>query len=149
MGFNATRRYRDKKVVDIALLVAAVLIVLGLLTGLVGLALLPSLGAGLLVLGLSDRWPQRGSAAHPASSRSPATREPSGRLTSGAVQVIRASSPPRGSTCTVSVPASCCSPFRNVTSSVVYGSLAEGAGGASFASASVSLRGVPPSRPTT
>jgi hypothetical protein len=31
MGFNATRRYRDKKTVDIALLVAAVLIVLGLL----------------------------------------------------------------------------------------------------------------------
>ena len=31
MGFNATRRYRDKKVVDIALLVVAVLIVLGLL----------------------------------------------------------------------------------------------------------------------
>jgi len=31
MGFNATRRYRDKKTVDIALLVAAVLIVLALL----------------------------------------------------------------------------------------------------------------------
>ena len=31
MGFNATRRYRDKKTVDIALLVVAVLIVLGLL----------------------------------------------------------------------------------------------------------------------
>jgi hypothetical protein len=31
MGFNATRRYRDKKTVDIALLIAAVLIVLGLL----------------------------------------------------------------------------------------------------------------------
>jgi hypothetical protein len=31
VGFNATRRYRDKKTVDIALLVAAVLIVLGLL----------------------------------------------------------------------------------------------------------------------
>jgi hypothetical protein len=31
MGFNATRRYRDKKTVDIALLVAAVLIVLVLL----------------------------------------------------------------------------------------------------------------------
>ena len=31
MGFNATRRYRDKKTVDIALLVAAILIVLGLL----------------------------------------------------------------------------------------------------------------------
>jgi hypothetical protein len=27
MGFNATRRYRDKKTVDIALLVAAILIV--------------------------------------------------------------------------------------------------------------------------
>jgi hypothetical protein len=31
MGFNATRRYRDKKTVDIALLIAAVLIVLALL----------------------------------------------------------------------------------------------------------------------
>ena len=31
MGFNATRRYRDKKTVDIALLVAAILIVLALL----------------------------------------------------------------------------------------------------------------------
>jgi hypothetical protein len=31
MGFNATRRYRDKKTVDIALLVAAVLIILSLL----------------------------------------------------------------------------------------------------------------------
>ena len=31
MGFNATRRYRDKKTVDIALLVAAVVIVVGLL----------------------------------------------------------------------------------------------------------------------
>jgi hypothetical protein len=31
MGFNATRRYRDKKTVDIALLVVAILIVLGLL----------------------------------------------------------------------------------------------------------------------
>ena len=31
MGFNATRRYRDKKTVDIALLVAAILIVLSLL----------------------------------------------------------------------------------------------------------------------
>jgi hypothetical protein len=31
VGFNATRRYRDKKTVDIALLVAAVLIILGLL----------------------------------------------------------------------------------------------------------------------
>ena len=31
MGFNATRRYRDKKTVDIALLVAAIVIVVGLL----------------------------------------------------------------------------------------------------------------------
>jgi hypothetical protein len=31
VGFNATRRYRDKKTVDIALLVVAVLIILGLL----------------------------------------------------------------------------------------------------------------------
>jgi hypothetical protein len=31
VGFNATRRYRDKKTVDIALLVAAIVIVLGLL----------------------------------------------------------------------------------------------------------------------
>ena len=31
MGFNATRRYRDKKTVDIALLVAAILIILALL----------------------------------------------------------------------------------------------------------------------
>jgi hypothetical protein len=31
MGFNATRRYRDKKTVDIALLVTAILIVLALL----------------------------------------------------------------------------------------------------------------------
>ena len=31
MGFNATRRYRDKKTVDIALLVVAILIILGLL----------------------------------------------------------------------------------------------------------------------
>jgi len=31
VGFNATRRYRDKKTVDIALLIAAVLIVLALL----------------------------------------------------------------------------------------------------------------------
>ena len=30
MGFNATRRYRDKKTVDIALLAAAILIVLAL-----------------------------------------------------------------------------------------------------------------------
>ena len=32
MGFNATRRYRDRKTVDIALLVAAVLIIIGLLS---------------------------------------------------------------------------------------------------------------------
>jgi hypothetical protein len=31
MGFNATRRYRDNKTVDIALLVAAILIVTALL----------------------------------------------------------------------------------------------------------------------
>jgi hypothetical protein len=31
MGFNATRRYRDRKTVDIALLVAAIVIVIGLL----------------------------------------------------------------------------------------------------------------------
>jgi len=31
VGFNATRRYRDKKTVDIALLVAAIAIVIGLL----------------------------------------------------------------------------------------------------------------------
>jgi hypothetical protein len=31
VGFNATRRYRDKKTFDIALLVAAILIVIGLL----------------------------------------------------------------------------------------------------------------------
>jgi hypothetical protein len=31
VGFNATRRYRDRKTVDIALLVAAVAIVIGLL----------------------------------------------------------------------------------------------------------------------
>ena len=31
MGFNATRRYRDKKTVDIALLVAAIVIVGALL----------------------------------------------------------------------------------------------------------------------
>jgi hypothetical protein len=31
MGFNATRRYRDKKTVDIALLAAAIVIVIGLL----------------------------------------------------------------------------------------------------------------------
>ena len=31
MGFNATRRYRDKKTVDIALLVAAILIVIALM----------------------------------------------------------------------------------------------------------------------
>jgi hypothetical protein len=31
MGFNATRRYRDRKAVDIALLVVAILVVVGLL----------------------------------------------------------------------------------------------------------------------
>ena len=31
MGFNATRRYRDKKTVDITLLVVAILIVIALL----------------------------------------------------------------------------------------------------------------------
>ena len=31
MGFNATRRYRDKKTVDIAILVAALVIIVGLL----------------------------------------------------------------------------------------------------------------------
>jgi hypothetical protein len=31
VGFNATRRYRDRKTVDIALLVAAVAIIVGLL----------------------------------------------------------------------------------------------------------------------
>jgi hypothetical protein len=31
VGFNATRRYRDKKTVDIALLVSAIVIVVGLL----------------------------------------------------------------------------------------------------------------------
>jgi len=31
VGFNATRRYRDKKIVDLALLVAAIAIVIGLL----------------------------------------------------------------------------------------------------------------------
>jgi hypothetical protein len=31
VGFNATRRYRDKKTVAIALLVAAIVIVIGLL----------------------------------------------------------------------------------------------------------------------
>jgi hypothetical protein len=31
VGFNATRRYRDRKTVDIALLVAAIVIVIGLL----------------------------------------------------------------------------------------------------------------------
>jgi hypothetical protein len=31
MGFNATRRYRDKKTVDVAILVAAVVIIGGLL----------------------------------------------------------------------------------------------------------------------
>jgi hypothetical protein len=32
MGFNATRRYRDKKTVDIAILLAAVVIIGALLT---------------------------------------------------------------------------------------------------------------------
>jgi hypothetical protein len=31
VGFNATRRYRDRKTVDIALLVAAIAIIVGLL----------------------------------------------------------------------------------------------------------------------
>jgi hypothetical protein len=31
MGFNATRRYRDKKTIDVAILVAAILIVAALL----------------------------------------------------------------------------------------------------------------------
>lgn len=31
MGFNATRRYRDKKTIDIAILLAAVVIIIGLL----------------------------------------------------------------------------------------------------------------------
>ena len=31
MGFNATRRYRDKKTVDIALLIVAIVIVIALL----------------------------------------------------------------------------------------------------------------------
>lgn len=31
MGFNATRRYRDKKTVDIVILVAALVIIAGLL----------------------------------------------------------------------------------------------------------------------
>ena len=30
MGFNATRRYRDKKTVDLAILIAAIVIVAGL-----------------------------------------------------------------------------------------------------------------------
>jgi hypothetical protein len=30
VGFNATRRYRDKKTIDIAILLAAVVIILGL-----------------------------------------------------------------------------------------------------------------------
>lgn len=37
MGFNATRRYRDSKWRDIGLLVAAILIVAGLLAWAVGL----------------------------------------------------------------------------------------------------------------
>jgi hypothetical protein len=31
VGFNATRRYRDKKTIDIAILLAAVVIIIGLL----------------------------------------------------------------------------------------------------------------------
>jgi hypothetical protein len=31
VGFNATRRYRDKKTTDIAILLAAIVIVIGLL----------------------------------------------------------------------------------------------------------------------
>ncbi len=31
MGFNATRRYRDKKTIDIAILLAAIVIIVGLL----------------------------------------------------------------------------------------------------------------------
>ncbi len=31
MGFNATRRYRDKKTIDIAILLAAIVIIIGLL----------------------------------------------------------------------------------------------------------------------
>ncbi len=31
MGFNATRRYRDKKTIDVAILLAAVVIIIGLL----------------------------------------------------------------------------------------------------------------------
>jgi hypothetical protein len=31
VGFNATRRYRDKKTIDIAILLAAVVIILGLI----------------------------------------------------------------------------------------------------------------------
>lgn len=37
MGFNATRRYRDGKARDIALLVVAILIVVGLILWAVGL----------------------------------------------------------------------------------------------------------------
>jgi len=31
VGFNATRRYRDKKTIDIAILLAAIVIIIGLL----------------------------------------------------------------------------------------------------------------------
>ena len=31
MGFNATRRYRDKKTIDLAILLAAIVIIAGLL----------------------------------------------------------------------------------------------------------------------
>jgi len=31
VGFNATRRYRDKKTIDIAILLAAIVIIVGLL----------------------------------------------------------------------------------------------------------------------
>jgi hypothetical protein len=31
VGFNATRRYRDKKTIDVAILLAAVVIIIGLL----------------------------------------------------------------------------------------------------------------------
>jgi hypothetical protein len=32
VGFNATRRYRGKKTIDIAILLAAIVIIIGLLT---------------------------------------------------------------------------------------------------------------------
>jgi hypothetical protein len=31
VGFNATRRYRDKKTIDVAILLAAIVIIIGLL----------------------------------------------------------------------------------------------------------------------